>query len=194
MFAFTLPVLITGLMAAAQPTLPTETWAVKQAHDTAQYQVEQFKDLETFRIASDFVSAPVVMYDIEGWEASGKWQVNHPYRAMRNFVRLAHARGFQTMLAPSPRWAVRAAAIPTDYFLVQSQGKQCRPDRFKEFVSEVRARATGYVIAETSVIRSRPCDTVENIRASIASVAGIADGISVWGWPDHMDKLQAVLA
>ncbi len=197
---FFLPVLITALMSQALAGSVEPTWSVQQDKwdATTTGEVRQFDDLETFRRAIDLPQA-VVMYDIEHWRYTPLWQQNHPVVAMKNFVRLAHKRGLRAMIAPSgairkqhPGWV----GIPADYLLVQGQGMQCHPGPFAAAIAGVKDGATGLVIAEVSVMRSRRCDRVRVIRAAIASVQGIADGVSVWGLdaPAHVRKLEAVLS
>jgi hypothetical protein len=196
---FFLPVLITALMSQALAGSVGPTWAVQQDKwdVTTTGDVRQFDDLEAFRRAVDLPQT-VVLYDIEHWRFTPLWQQNHPVLAMGNFVRLAHKRGLRAMIAPSgairkqqPGWA----GVPADYLLVQGQGMQCDPVLFAATIAGVKAGATGLVIAEVSVMRSRKCDTIGAIRAAIASVQGIADGVSVWGLndPAQVMKVEAVL-
>ena len=198
--ASSIPVLLTGRMAEALgPDYASRIWAVDLTNDLSPHEVVMVTSLAQFR-AAEIPAGTTVMYDLEHWEYTPAQEWEHPVAALRTFVNEAHARGLITVLAPGftalrsslgcrqrkHQTAIGAyvrcfAPLQTDYLLLQSQGVECSPSVFRSEVGSVAAVSPAHVIAELTVVPSWPCISAPLLVYDAHAVAGIADGVSVWG-------------
>jgi hypothetical protein len=198
--ASSIPVLVTGRMAEALGSdYASRIWAVDETGDLASHEVVMVTSLAQFR-AADIPAGTTVMYDLEHWAYTPEQEWEYPVAALRTFVREAHTRGLVTLLAPgftALRYSLGChqrkketataaylrcfAPIQTDFLLLQSQGAECTPSAFQSEVAAVATVSPAQVIAELTVVPSTSCITVPILLQDAGAVAGVADGISVWG-------------
>ncbi len=151
----------TALAANVAPAVGVDAWGDQGARFdlVVGRNVEQFKSYADYLAQPVGSTYPVVMYDPERWDSTPPNEQDHPKGYMKLFVALAHERGQLVILAPSRGLAsdcrrpdetinaafirCRYAAIPTDYFQLQSQKLECRPMVYQNFVLAARLRSTG---------------------------------------------------
>ena len=124
-------------------------------------------------VQAAFPAGATVMYDIEHASATPDSEWMNPRLSEQAFVTLAHARGYEAMLAPAPTVISYAASgckkrssesvwhaylrclasVGSDGFLAQTQSYQCNTANWLKRLRQVISWHKGPVIAELSAMR-----------------------------------------